>query len=272
MDTDAYGAFVTVDVEAISCLFRIGVIGGTQYADLADDVLGGTPRYFRHALECLKRAIEYFRSRSVSVVVHLGDVLAAENADINTQWSALQSFNNVRGKLPGAAWHIAPGASDARCFGPDGVGPAFTDSSAQSRAYYAFFPASRWRVLVLDANDATGGFSAASSAGVPDGVLVGGSGSIGPAQLTWIGAQLSVASAEGEHVLILCNRGLVGGNQLANAQTVHERIAAYPGVVAAVLSLGNRYPAATLPPSILRPLRARVLSRTMRGRIVRRRR
>ena len=192
MDTDAYASFVTVDVESISCLFRLGVMGGTQYADIADDVLSQPPRYFRHALECTKRAVEYYKSRGVTVVAHLGDVLAAENSDSGTQWTALQSFNNVRHKIDGTTWHVAPGPCDTRCFGPDGVGPALSSASGQTsnRTYYSFFPAARWRVLVLDANDATGGFSAASSSpGVPDGILIGGSGSLGPAQLTWLSAQ-----------------------------------------------------------------------------------
>ena len=67
METDAYGGFIAIDVEAISCLFRVGVIGGTQYADIADDVLTMPPKYFRHSLECTKRAVEYFRSRGVSI-------------------------------------------------------------------------------------------------------------------------------------------------------------------------------------------------------------
>ena len=241
MDQDAYGGFVTVDVEAISCLFRMGIIGGTEYADIADDVLSMPPKYYRHSLECLKRSVEYFRTCEVSIVAHLGDVLAAENADAGSQWTALQSFNDARSKLSSAAWHVAPGACDARCFGQDGIGAAFGSGAQSGRSYYSFFPAARWRVLVLDANDATGGFSAASaSAGVPEGALVGGSGSLGPAQLTWLNAQLSVASAEGEHVLILASRGVRGANALVNADEVEKRIAAHPGTVAAVLSLGAR--------------------------------
>lgn len=240
MDTDAYGGFVTVDVEAISCLFRVGIIGGTQYADIADDVLSRPPKYFRHALECLKRAVEYFRSRGVSVVAHLGDVLAAENADGGSQWTALQSFNDARGKLPTAAWHVAPGVCDASCFGPDGAGLGAIFGAPQTgRSYYSFFPTSGWRVLVLDSTDPTGGFSAAStSASVPEGAPLGGSGSLGPAQLTWLNAQLSVASAEGERVLVMLNRGVRGAHALVNADAVHERLSAYPGTVAAVLSLG----------------------------------
>ena len=132
MDTDAYASFVTVDVESISCLFRLGVMGGTQYADIADDVLSQPPRYFRHALECTKRAVEYYKSRGVTVVAHLGDVLAAENSDSGTQWTALQSFNNVRHKIDGTTWHVAPGPCDTRCFGPDGVGPALSSASGQT--------------------------------------------------------------------------------------------------------------------------------------------
>ena len=242
MDTDAYSGFVSVDVDQISCQFKIGILGGTHYYDASDDVLSIPPRFFRAALESTKRAVEFFRSRETTVIAHLGDVLAAENGDGGSQWTALQSFNNVRSKLPGVSWHIAPGASDARCFGPDGIGPALSSPgrAPSDRSYYSFFPAARWRVLVLDCCDTTSGFSSASSSsGLPDGVLVGASGGLGPAQLTWLSAQLSVASAEGERVIVLSNRGVRGGDLLTNASEVQQKLSAHPGVVAAFVSLGD---------------------------------
>ena len=112
MDTDAYGGFVALDVELTTPLFRLGLLGGTQYADIADD-LRPPARRFRHSLESLKRAVEYFKARGVSVVAHLGDVLAPGNAQAGSASAAMQSFDAIRSRLPNVPWHVAAGACEA---------------------------------------------------------------------------------------------------------------------------------------------------------------
>ena len=223
METDSMGgAFVALDMDLQAPLFRVGIIGGTEYADLPDQ--GPPPKHFRQTLLTIQRAVEFFKAGQCVAVAHLGDVLAAENAAAGTTESALESFNHARGGHGAATWHFTPGVCDVRNFGPGGHGAALSPArSASKHPYYAFFPASRWRVLVLDCMDPQSD---------------GGSG-IGSAQLTWIGAQLSVASAEGERVILVSHRGLVGGSALSNASAVQERLAAHPGVVVAVLSLGD---------------------------------
>lgn len=222
MEYEAGGAFVALDMDLQAPLFRIGFLGGTEYADLPD----APPKRYRNALSMVKRAVAFFQTGQVCAVAHLGDVLAAENAASGTTQSALESFHHAMGSQGAAKWHYAGGICDARNFGAEGYGAALSPARSASRfAYYAFFPAARWRVLVLDCCDPAADAAAGSS--------------LGSAQLTWLGAQLSVASAEGERVIVLSHRGLLGESALPNASAVLERVTAYPGVVVAVLSLGD---------------------------------
>lgn len=147
MDTDAYGSFVSVDVDAIAPLFTLGIIAGTSYMD-ADDAVGYHPR---HGLEVFKRAISYFKSRGVTAVLHLGNLLAAGNAAANTQHTALQSMELAKTAMNPCAWHFAIGAEDVACFGPvESVYAAYKPSRDEpgARTYYAVFPASFWRLVV----------------------------------------------------------------------------------------------------------------------------
>ena len=222
MEYESVGGFVAMDIELQAPLFRLGFIGGTEYADIPD----APPKRFRNALLMVKRAVEFFKSGDVTAVAHLGDVLAAENAASGTTQSALESFHHAMGPTGATSWHFAGGICDVRNFGAGGSGAALSPARTASRtSYYSFFPAERWRVLVLDCCDP----NADSAEGR----------SLSTAQMTWLGAQLSIARAEGERIILLSSRGLVGENALPDAELVRERIAAYPGTVVAVLSLGK---------------------------------
>ena len=59
---------------------------------------------------------------------------------------------------------------------------------------------------------------------------------LGEAQLVWLSAQLSVAASTGEKALLVCHVPIAA---LQNSAAVGERLAAAPGVVMAVLSLGD---------------------------------
>jgi len=224
MDTDSYGGFVSLDVETLKPIFRLGFLGGTQYADLDADPRPPA-RDFRHSLEVVKRAVEYYKANSVYAVAHLGDVLAAENVQGGSQAAAMQSFDTVRSRLS-AAWYVSPGACDVACFGLENVGASLRPAGVKSeRSYYVIFPAARWRILVLDSSNA---------------------GSLGEdgegSQLEWLEEQLQCAESDTERVIICCNRSVSsypGATLLANAEPVAELLKRHPGVVAAVLSLGD---------------------------------
>ena len=188
MEYEAAGGFVAMDIELQAPLFRLGFLGGTEYADLPDS----PPKHYRNALSMVKRAVQFFTSGEVAAVAHLGDVLAAENAANGTTQSALESFHHALGTTRASLWHFAGGLCDVRTFGAGGHGAALSPARSASRtSYYSFFPADR--------------------------------------------------------IILLSSRGLVGGNALPDADAVLERIAAYPGTVVAVLSLGE-------PPLLSSPL------------------
>lgn len=217
METDAYGAFIPMDQEAIQPLFSFGLVGGTGYADLAD-----TPTaHFRHGLEVLKRSVAFFKSRDTTFVAHLGDVLAAENAPAGTQFTALQSIEAERARM-GGMWHFTPGPSDLACFGPEGLTAALKPSrDAGARTYYVTFPCVGWRVLVLNAFETS---TAAS------GIVA----ALGDDQLRWVQAQLSVAESANERVIVLSHTPL---STLADGDLAVAALAARTGVVASSISL-----------------------------------
>ena len=277
MQDDAYAAFVSVDVEATRPLAVIGLLGGTEYADF-DDETGREPRRFRHSLEVMKRAVQYWKVKGpAACVIHLGNLLAAENASVEKQWTALETFEEVRVRAS-TPWHFAPGVADHECFGSAGpsnrgainvaaaLRPSRDDGGAE-RSYYAFFPCEGWRVVVLDAFDvsllAPHGSDAHAAAlellrtqnpnppDAPDPLagLAGearrfgpSGGGIGALQLQWLSAQLSVAEAANERMVVVSHLTVATGNPqhlLFNHEEVLEKLEAYPGVVAAVVSMGD---------------------------------
>ena len=272
MESDAFSSFVTVDMELQKPLFEVGLIAGTQYADLDDEA--ATPaRRFRHSLEVLKRAVQVWNrcGESLAFVAHLGDALAAENAKAEAQWAALHTFDEERSRCTCKQWHLVPGEHDLRCFGASQLGAALQPcrplSDHGEKAYYSFLPAQGWRVLVLDAYDvsllanapdsdahaAALGLVQRQNPNPPDApdTLAGlegtarrwgyDGGGIGAAQLTWLGEQLSVAEAASERVLVLCHKACLPGavrpqGLLFNHEEAQAAIGAHPGVVAAWIS------------------------------------
>ena len=57
-------------------VFRFGVLSDVQHADI-DDGHGfhGTPRYYRHSLEALDRAVGRMLEDGVDCAIHLGDII-----------------------------------------------------------------------------------------------------------------------------------------------------------------------------------------------------
>ena len=287
MEADAFSSFVSVDMDLQQPLLVIGLLSDVQYADTADAVeltaaepaaaeLAGedgnaavavsvaTPgvRRFRHSLEVLKRAVQFWRSKGgVSFVSYLGNAIAAENAAAGAQWTALESYNEERGRLGIEAWHHTPGDHDLGCFGSAQIASALMPCRTGGTFYYSFNACPGWRVLVLDSYDMsllahTPG-SAAHTATLaylqannpnplsaadpleglegPDRRWGPSCGGLGETQLMWLGAQLSVAAATGERCIIMTRLGVLpeacdGEHLLFNFDAVQEKIDAQPGV------------------------------------------
>ena len=269
MESDAFASFVAVDMELQEPLFEIGLIASTLYADVPDDPGSGAlarPRHFRHSLEVLKRAVQSWNQcgARLAFVAHLGDALAAENAQADAQWSALHTFDEERGRCVSKAWHLVPGEADLRCFGATQLGAALMPCRKGEEAYYSFSPAKGWRVLVLDAYDvsllanapdseahaAALGLVQQQNPNTPDAPdpLAGlegvarrwgySGGGVGAVQLSWLGGQLDAAEAASERVIVLCHKGCLAGavqpqGLLYNYEEVQACVDAHPGVVAA---------------------------------------
>lgn len=65
-------------VEACTRCFSLCCLADVQHADIKDGFsFHGVPRYYRHALEGLGRAVDHFKAEQVDFAVHLGDVSVA---------------------------------------------------------------------------------------------------------------------------------------------------------------------------------------------------
>jgi hypothetical protein len=88
-------------------------------------------RRFRHSLEVLKRAVQFWRAKGgVSFVSFMGNAITTENAGAGAQWTALASYDEERQQLGSASWHLTPGVHDLRCFGSAQVRRPTADSHA----------------------------------------------------------------------------------------------------------------------------------------------
>lgn len=60
--------------------FKFGLLSDVQYADQDDGAsFAGTPRYYRHALQQLDKAIDAMRAADVSLAIHLGGELVSHD-------------------------------------------------------------------------------------------------------------------------------------------------------------------------------------------------
>jgi hypothetical protein len=153
MDSDAYASFVSIDMELQVPDAVIGVIGATECANLVD--AGG----LRNSLEVIARAAEYWKRKGpAACAIHMGNVVAPEAAAAGSQWDALDSFDEERRRAC-VPWHFAPGLADHACFGDPQTGATVAAAlrpscdDAGERAWYAVFPCSGWRIIVLDSFD-----------------------------------------------------------------------------------------------------------------------
>ena len=61
---------------------RLGVLADIQYAPVEDGFsFGGTPRYYRHALDATSEACTEFRNKVVDAILNLGDTLDGKCID-----------------------------------------------------------------------------------------------------------------------------------------------------------------------------------------------
>lgn len=83
-----------MSTETSKRLFTFGLVSDVQHADIADGVsFHGVPRFYRHALQTLRRAVDAFRAEEVDFVMHLGDVRRWRSGGMLTEgWALWTSF------------------------------------------------------------------------------------------------------------------------------------------------------------------------------------
>lgn len=222
--------------------FSFGVITDIQYADIPDGhSFQGVPRYYRHSLESLQRAVHSWNDKKgLSFVIQLGDLVdgyCPKDESYNAVSKVLTAFNSFQ---QGAVYHVIGNHclynlphSDLNCI--------LRIPSNNESSYYSFTPAAGFRVVVLDAYDI-------SVIGWPEGHphrieasrlleeknrnldknspqgLVGTeerfvmyNGGIGGDQLMWLNDTLKDATAHGQKVIICCHIPLHPGATFPSA-------------------------------------------------------
>ncbi|KAJ1269617.1 hypothetical protein BS78_07G225100 [Paspalum vaginatum] len=212
-------------------LFSFGVIADVQYADIPDGrSFLGVPRYYRHSLSVLRRAVRSWNDaphRGVRFCVNFGDIVdgfCPRDRSLAAVRAVVREFDAFRG---GPAFHMLGNHCLYNLPRHELVRELRMPGGA-ARAYYDVSPWPGYRLVVLDAYD----FSAVgrprgdpvaararrlldarnpnrdknSPAGLEgtDRRFVMFNGGVGAAQLLWLDAVLRRAARRGEKV-VLCS-------------------------------------------------------------------
>lgn len=147
-------------------LFSFGVIADIQYADLSNGAsYGGTPRYYRHSLKALQRAVDDWKlqqqeaaapsSRPLSFCLNLGDIV--DGHALPNSEDALRDVLGELSRLEGVPVHHVIGNHCLYNFPrPElnaRLGIRCNDAASPGGSHYSVQPHPGWRVVVLDGYD-----------------------------------------------------------------------------------------------------------------------
>lgn len=179
---------------------RFAVVADIQYADKETQ---GT-RFYRASIPKLGRIIPDIVARDPAFTVQLGDLIDGHPNDLPRSIQDLETILAACRGLPEPVVHVV--GNHCMAAGAD----ALHHHLALPRFYYAFTRPElpKWRVLVLDGNDA-------------------GYGVFSEEQTAWIEEQLTQAANHGDRVLCLCHFPLI-------PEAGHHRIAKPNAVLAAM--------------------------------------
>ncbi|KAK3124103.1 hypothetical protein QOZ80_8AG0640470 [Eleusine coracana subsp. coracana] len=210
-------------------LFSFGVIADVQYADIPDGrSFLGVPRYYRHSLSVLRRAVATWNTHpgGVKFCVNFGDIVdgfCPKDQSLSAVRAVVAEFDGFRG---GPTYHMLGNHCLYNLPRADLVAELQIPTSSPDQAYYDFSPWPGYRFVVLDAYDFSAvGRPPAHPVSVaarrfldarnpnhdknsPRGLdgtarrFVMFNGGVGQAQLRWLHAVLRRASRSGERVVI----------------------------------------------------------------------
>ena len=230
---------------AVVPLLKFGLISDTQYVDADDGATfdGSTVRRYRHSLEILRKAVDYFKSEALSFCVLLGDAIDAKAGHLGIAGHCLDIVLDLT-STTGCPWNIVLGNHDLKSISRPVLLEKFIPSVAKAccdseKMYYDFIDekSSNFRFIFLDGYDVscispssekyksdavsllstknknlsptpTGEFSDGDwFAGLAEEELkfVPYNGSIGERQLAWFNATLKAAHDVGERCFVFCH-------------------------------------------------------------------
>ncbi|KAK7330551.1 hypothetical protein VNO77_24746 [Canavalia gladiata] len=134
-------------------LFSFGLISDVQYADIPDGrSFLGVPRYYRHSILVLQRAIkEWNTNQRHKFVINFGDIVdgyCPKDQSLNTVKKIVDEFH----KFKGPVYHLI-GNHCLYNLPRSKLLPLLKIQSFDGHAYYDFSPVPEYRFVVLDGYD-----------------------------------------------------------------------------------------------------------------------
>eukprot|EP00249_Psilotum_nudum_P014462 c24837_g1_i1 orf=894-1856(+) len=210
--------------------FSFGIITDVQYADIPDGCsFLGVPRYYRHSLEVLKRAVISWNNHGGhSFAMNLGDIVDGYCPKESSRNTVMRIVNEFNAFYLGPVYHIL-GNHCLYNLPRNELNEILKIPTSDGNSYYTFCPLTGFRVVVLDGYDI-------SAIGWPEGHphtiravnilnknnpnanknspfgLTGAerrfvrfNGGVGKEQLAWLDETLLDANACGQKVIICCH-------------------------------------------------------------------
>eukprot|EP01023_Acetabularia_acetabulum_P068511 TRINITY_DN9727_c0_g1_i13.p2 TRINITY_DN9727_c0_g1~~TRINITY_DN9727_c0_g1_i13.p2 ORF type:complete len:366 (-),score=60.97 TRINITY_DN9727_c0_g1_i13:913-1896(-) len=134
-------------------LFRLGVVSDVQYADVEDGAsFWGTPRFYRHSLQALKRAMMFWNQNNVHMGINLGDIIDGKSQGVCSETAmtnVLNSFNIFNGKT-----HHAIGNHCLYNFDRNALHKKLQiNGETSEQSYYSVEITPDWKIIVVDSYD-----------------------------------------------------------------------------------------------------------------------
>ncbi len=154
---------MAINTENGNIIFSFGAIADIQYADIEDrqNFSQTKWRHYRHSLQALKRAVNYWASQEstkpVSFILQLGDIIDGYNSLSNSSQEALDTVLSEFKKYQGDVHHVW-GNHDLYNFYRHDLMHSYLNSSPfkqhlpqeDVKAYYEFSPHEKFCFIMLD--------------------------------------------------------------------------------------------------------------------------
>lgn len=133
-------------------LVSFGVISDVQYADIPDGrSFHGVPRYYRHSLLVLQRAVKKWNEQQLKFVINFGDIVDGF-CPKDQSLTAVNEIVDEFGIFNGPVYHMI-GNHCLYNLPREKLLPILNINDRECLAYYEFSPIPEYRFVVLDGYD-----------------------------------------------------------------------------------------------------------------------